>query len=189
MNLKWVSALLVDPDKHAVKTLSNMLEGFGLVKQKVVETGEAAKMALDQELFDIVFCEAVLPNISSEELIRWLRRLESKPIRLIPVVVLTRYTQRSLVEASRDAGASVVVKKPVPANVLYERLDWVAKGTRLFVECAGYAGPDRRFKNTGLPGGVGRRATDLSGDLGDPAAPNLSQQEIDSMIKPMKLEL
>jgi len=189
MNLTWVSGLLVDPDKFSAKILSRMLEQFGLSKLKTLETAEEAKTALEQEVFDIVFCEGSLTGLFSAELLLWLRRLEGNPLRLIPVVVMSGYTQRSMVETSRDSGASLVLKKPVSAKVLHQHLRWVASGTRLFVESGSYSGPDRRFKNTGLPGGVGRRSTDLGGELGTQNEPNMSQDEIDSMIKPMKLEL
>jgi CheY-like chemotaxis protein len=189
MNLNWVSALLIDPDAHSASLLSGMLDGFGLQKKVVVETGEAARTALGNELFDIIFCDAVLPDIPSAELIQSIRHMEGNPIRLIPIVVLTGYGRMATVAASRDAGANFVVKKPVNANIFYDRLSWVSKGGRQFVESPGYVGPDRRFKNAGLPGGVGRRASDLNGELGAPAEPNMSQDEIDAMLKPMKLDI
>mgnify|MGYP001184890821 CR=1 FL=1 len=46
-----------------------------------------------------------------------------------------------------------------------------------------------RRSMTGLPGGVGRRATDLNGEAGSQEERNMSQDEIDSMIKPMRVEL
>jgi CheY-like chemotaxis protein len=189
MNLSYVSALLVDPDLPTVRVVSRILRGFGLQDQKIVESGAEAKSALESKLYDIVISEATLPDMSSADFIRWLRRLEANPVRLIPIVVLTGYSQQTLVELARDAGANLVVKKPVPTRAFYDRLNWLTKGGRLFVEGPAYSGPDRRFKNAGLPGGVGRRATDVSGDLGDPTAPNMSQDEIDALIKPMKVSL
>lgn len=189
MNLSFVSALLLDPDASTASVVSRMLRAFGLHDQKIVESGAEAKAALENKLYDIVISEATLADMPAVDLIRWLRRLESNPVRLIPVVVLTGYSQQSLVELARDAGANLVVKKPVPTRAFYDRLNWLTKGGRLFVECPAYVGPDRRFKNAGLPGGVGRRVTDVSGDLGEPTAPNMSQDEIDALIKPMKVSL
>ena len=189
MNLTLVSALLVDPDAATANLISQMLRGFGLHNQKHVETGQTAKEALEQKLYDLVICESVLPDMSAADLTRWLRGLDGNPVRLIPVVVLTGYTQRSRVESSRDAGANLVIKKPVPIRALYDRLNWLTKARRVFVESKAYSGPDRRFKNAGLPGGIGRRSTDISGDVGDATSPNLSQDEIDAMIKPMKVSL
>ena len=58
-----------------------------------------------------------------------------------------------------------------------------------FVETPAYAGPDRRFKSLGPPGGIGRRSTDLSAEIGDASEPNLSQVEIDSFMKPVRMSL
>ena len=64
-------------------------------------------------------------------------------------------------------------------------------GHGLFANAHGaYIGPDRRFKREGPPAGMeGRRADDVAGDLGDAAAPNMSQEEIDAMMKPSKVIL
>lgn len=189
MNLTWVSALIVDPDPHSASILSGMLDGFGLQKKSVVASAAEAKSAVVNELFDIVLCDAELPDMPSVDLIRELRRMESNPIRCVPIIGIAGYAQHSIVTTLRDAGTNFVLSKPVSADVLYERLKWVAKGTRLFVESPNYVGPDRKFKNAGIPGGVGRRATDLNGAIGEAVEPNLSQEEIDQMVKPMKLDL
>ncbi|MGC5376454.1 hypothetical protein ACPXAO_23390, partial [Salmonella enterica] len=57
-----------------------------------------------------------------------------------------------------------------------------------FVECDSFIGPDRRFKNMGPPPGTnGRRKTDVQEDLGEATAPNMSQSEIDALLKPTKV--
>jgi two-component system, chemotaxis family, chemotaxis protein CheY len=189
LNLSWVSALLVDPDAHSAKLLSRMLEGFGLKKYKVVESVEAALQSLESEPPDIVFCESRLASNSCADLILTVRKMADKALRVIPIVVFTGYTERTMVETARDSGANLVMKKPIEATAMYDRLAWVAKGTRGFVEAATYVGPDRRFKNAGLPNGVGRRATDLGGEVGTQVETNMSQDEIDNLIKPMKIDL
>ncbi len=68
---------------------------------------------------------------------------------------------------------------------MYDRLAWAAQPKRAFVESETYVGPDRRFRLLAPPGVVGRRATDLSIEIGAATEPNMSQDEIDSLIKPM----
>jgi CheY-like chemotaxis protein len=189
LNLQWVSALLVDPDAHSAKLLSRMLEGLGLKKHSQADTVDAALQAAESEPPDIVFCEARIGNATCADLIQGIRKTQNKTLRVVPIVVFTGYTERRMVEVARDSGANLVVKKPIEAAALYDRLAWIAKGNRAFVESAAYVGPDRRFKNAGLPNGVGRRATDLAGDVGTQTDANMSQDEIDTMIKPMKLDL
>ena len=63
---------------------------------------------------------------------------------------------------------------------MLERILWIAREQRPFVA---YAGPDRRFKFDGPPeGGAGRRRDDLSKDVGDAVAPNMSQDQIDALL-------
>lgn len=50
-----------------------------------------------------------------------------------------------------------------------------------------FVGPDRRFHNIGPPGGVPRRTGDLSIEVGAASGPNMSQDEIDSLMRPMKI--
>lgn len=88
---------------------------------------------------------------------------------------------------ARDCGANVVIRKPVSPQILFDRLAWVSRVQRPFIECESYIGPDRRFKSIGPPGGVGRRSTDLSADVGTAKEPNMSQDEIDMLFKPAKI--
>ena len=75
-------------------------------------------------------------------------------------------------------------------GVLLERILWAAREERQFIECDTYLGPDRRFKNEGPPIGVeGRRRDDLKGELGGPSGTNLSQDQINDMMKPSKVKL
>lgn len=65
---------------------------------------------------------------------------------------------------------------------------FVARDKRPFVEVGRYIGPDRRFKFEGPPSDSdGRRDGDLKAPLGSADEPNLSQNEIDKMVKPQRV--
>jgi DNA-binding response OmpR family regulator len=185
LNFHGVTALLVEGDRHSVSLLSEILRRFGLENQYCLETGADAKAHLQRVTVDFCFCEAALPDMDGLDLVRWIRR--SAPVPYIPVVMLTGYSRVDAVVGARDAGANLVVKKPLSPQVLFDRLAWLGLGTRKFVETQSYVGPDRRFKQIGPPDLVGRRSTDLSQDVGDATEPNMSQAEIDQMMKPTKL--
>jgi two-component system chemotaxis response regulator CheY len=74
--------------------------------------------------------------------------------------VLTGYTQLRLVAGARDAGANVVVKKPLSPRTLFDHIVWVARVNRPFIETADYAGPDRRFRDRTPPDGSYKRDGD-----------------------------
>jgi CheY-like chemotaxis protein len=187
MNFNDVTALLVERDHQSVTILSQVLRGFGLERQFRSVTGEQAKACLETSAVNICFCEADLSDMRGVDLVRWIRRHSMEKLRYMSVIVLSGYTQLGTVEAARDAGANFVVKKPVSPLTLYDRIAWSVQGRRQFVESPEYVGPDRRFKSLGPPGGVGRRAMDLPAEIGAATEPNMSQDEIDAFVKPMRI--
>jgi len=189
LNFVHITALIVDNDQYSIGILGQILRGFGLSKHTIVESGEETKQRLLNGRYDLMICEAALSDMPAAELVRWVRRLPNPTIKYIPIVILTGYTQLSNVVALRDNGANSVVSKPVAPNVLFEHIAWSAKSTRPFVETANYVGPCRRFKNIGPPGGAGRRSTDLPAEIGLAQEPNMSQEEIDTLLRPTKIAI
>lgn len=189
LNFSQIEALVVDADQYSTQILAQILRGFGLNKQLVIETGEDAKQRLGTARFDLLICDAILPDTHASDLIKWIRRQPALNIKYMPIVVLTGYTQFTNVVTLRDSGANIVVRKPVSPNVLFDHIAWSARTERPFIETDNYIGPDRRFKNTGPPDGAGRRKTDLTTDIGAALEPNMSQEDIDSLLKPTKVEI
>jgi CheY-like chemotaxis protein len=189
LNFAQIAALVVDADQYSITILGQILRGFGLSKHHMIDNGEDAKRVLTNNHFDLLICDALLPDMPSGGLIRWVRRQPALTLKYMPIVVLTGYTQYSQVLEMRDAGVNAVVRKPVSPNVLFDHIAWSARTERPFIETESFIGPCRRFKNAGPPGGVGRRKTDLAGELGAAVEPNMSQDEIDSFLRPTKLEI
>ena len=187
LNFSQIAVLTVDEDEFATGILSQILRGFGVTKHTIATDGESAKHLIQSTHFDLVVCEYILPDMRAPELIRWIRRLTDPHAKFLPIILLTGYTQFSNVTAARDCGANIVVKKPLAPNILFDHIAWAAEGERPYVETGNYIGPCRRFKYAGPPDGVGRRATDLSTEVGEAIEPNLSQDQIDSFIKPTKV--
>jgi CheY-like chemotaxis protein len=186
MRLDDVRTLVVDGDRQGVIVLLDMLHGLGISSVKVVESGADAKDHLADSSCDLCICEATLPDMPGTEFVKWLRQCED-PLRFLPTLVLTGYADLNHVTAFRDAGAHLVVRKPASPQALYDRIAWISKPRRVFVEADSYIGPDRRFKSLGPPDGAGRRHTDLSTEIGDAIDPNMSQDEIDSLMRPTKV--
>jgi CheY-like chemotaxis protein len=186
LNLKGVHALVADGDQFGTGLLIQMLHGLGLDHVTVAATGHDAQRELETHDFELCICESRLADMSGIDLLRWLRRLPCQK-RFTPMLVLTGYSDFGSITAIRDAGAHLVMKKPASPQALYDRIAWVSKPPRDFIECEAYVGPDRRFKSIGPPGGVPRRATDLSTKIGVASAPNMSQDEIDCMIRPTRM--
>jgi CheY-like chemotaxis protein len=160
LNLKGVSALLLDSDQFSRGLIASMLRGFGMESPVTGQTGAEAMAYLHGNSIDLCIMEAMLPDMSGAELIRWLRRPEMEKLRFVPIVVLTSYAQLRLVSAARDGGANIIVRKPVSPQSLFDRITWVARVARPFIDGGNYAGPDRRFQVVDPPDGNYKRADD-----------------------------
>lgn len=190
INLEKVSALLVDDNAQALDILSQVVSGFGVRTITRCESGEDAQAALRRATFDLIIADVHMPGMDGYELIAWLRREGPQPNRFAPVLLVTGHTRQNEVVKARDCGANFIVAKPLTPKVMLERIVWVAREDRMFIEAPHYVGPDRRFRRLGPPAGMdGRRSDDLPVELGDAQAPNLSDDEITAMLKPTKVAL
>jgi len=79
------------------------------------------------------------------------------PNALVPGFRTAAHIRRPRVADARDCGASFIITKPFSATTLLERIVWVARDGRPFLEVGDYFGPDRRFRTTPAPP-VERRA-------------------------------
>jgi DNA-binding response OmpR family regulator len=78
----------------------------------------------------------------------------------VPIIVMSGYTQLRLIATARDSGAHIVLRKPVAPQTLFDRILWVARVGRPFMETTNYIGPDRRFHDIEPPDGQYRRETE-----------------------------
>jgi DNA-binding response OmpR family regulator len=162
LNLKGVQALLLDSDQFSRGLITSMLRGFGMDAPVLGQSGADAMAYLSTNPVDLCIVEAMLPDMSGAELIRWLRRPEMEKARFVPVVVLTSYAQLRLVSAARDGGANIIVRKPVSPQGLFDRITWIARVQRPFIDAENYSGPDRRFQSVDPPDGVWKRGDDAN---------------------------
>ena len=100
----------------------------------------------------------------------------------MPILIMTSDGREKTIKLARDAGANMVIAKPMSPASLYDRLAWIAFNPRQFVDTASYFGPDRRFKIEGYPGGVGRRKGDQAVEIAAEVGPALAQDDIDNLF-------
>ena len=189
LDLRSARVLCADENSQGLDILGQMLMGFGVQQITRGPTVEDVRRLLASQAYDLILIDAGMGG-NGHELVRWLRTGNLEPNRYAPVIVLAGHTPLSQVETARDCGSNFVVIKPISARILLDRIYWIGRAARLFVEAERYAGPDRRFKNEGVPdGGKGRRRGDLSADVGEAREPNMSQDQIDTLMKPHKVAL
>ena len=94
----------------------------------------------------------------------------------LPIIMISGYTEKAKVEAARDAGVNEFLAKPVTPQSLISRITDIVERPRAFVRTGGYAGPDRRRRQSGNFSGAGRREgdpPDTKGFLEPPKAPQV----------------
>lgn len=189
LDLRSAHVLGVDENVQGLDILGQILMGFGVPGLTRAGDVETFRKLAASETFDLILVEAGVGG-NGYELVRWLRRESGEANRQCAVMLIAGHTPREQVETARDCGGNFVVLKPLSAAVLLRRILWLGRTPRAFIDSPAYVGPDRRFRNLGVPDGLkGRRRDDLSAVVGAAVDPNLSQSEIDTLMQPRKAVL
>ena len=190
VNLAHTTVLLIDDQPTSLDMLGSIVQGFGCKEQIKCGSAQAATELLARRAVDLILIDCIMPDMDGYEFVRWLRRDAPTPTRYVPVIMILGHASQAKVQQGRDCGASFVVAKPLSPSLLLKRIIWLGAEDRDFVEAEYYVGPDRRVRNYGPPAGTdGRRESDLSGELGAAVEENMDQDDIDMLLKPMKVSL
>ncbi|MFB1052032.1 ATP-binding protein [Paraliobacillus sp. JSM ZJ581] len=111
--------LLVDDDQINLHTLSHLLESkYNIV---AVSDGKKALQKLEQETFDLVISDIMMPAMSGYELTEKIREKYSLP--QLPVLLLTALHEIEEIEHGFYIGANDYITKPVNYVELEARID------------------------------------------------------------------
>ena len=190
INLEKAAVLVLDDNGPSLDILSQVVSGFGVNQLSRAESVKEAQALVTTKTFDLIISDVQMPEVDGIEFITWLRREAPENNRYVPVILVTGHTRTTDIFRTRDAGANFTVAKPITPKVLLERIFWVAREERAFIECDSYVGPDRRFKYEGPPIGMeGRRRDDLPAEVGNAQEANMSQDEINNLMKVAKVQI
>ena len=186
MNLRDLVILVADQSSYMTMLIHSMLRGFGSNRVLEVRNSLSVFQALIGQKVDILICDWRLPPHGGLALTNTIRGKTDNEYRTIPILIMASDSRESTIRQARDAGANMVIAKPIsPAN-LYDRLSWVGFNPRKFVDTASYFGPDRRFKIEGFPKGVGRRKGDNAVEVAAESGPALAQNDIDNLFSAVR---
>jgi DNA-binding response OmpR family regulator len=190
IDLSRASILLVDGNVQGMDILAQVLGGFGAKTPYRCESGSKAKELLGRSQIDLLIVDSQLPDMEGHDLITWLRRSDFEPNCATPSIILSAHTPMSSIKTARDSGVSYTIAKPLAPRILMERMIWLAKESRPFIKTDNYAGPDRRFHALGPPPETsGRRGGDLPPEVGTAKTPNMSQDDIDTLLQPQRVSV
>ena len=159
-NFAGAVTMVIDDSPFALELTAQAILGFGIkVRHACASAAEAIAILRDHPV-DLILVDCEMPGMSGYEFVRWLRRSGLEPNAFAPVIMTAAHVRRSKVSEARDCGANFLITKPFSASVLLERIVWVARDARPFLEVGDYFGPDRRFRSDPWEG-IERRAEEI----------------------------
>lgn len=158
--LNDVHVLVVDDNKQMRFLVRCLLRAGGISKVTEAETGSQAFDVMRARPVDLIIVDWKMAPVDGLAFTLMVRRNHDSPNPYIPILMLTAHTEISRVAAARDAGVSGFVRKPISAQLLFDRISNVLTDTRLFVRNDTFFGPDRRFGQDPHYAGPLRRETD-----------------------------
>lgn len=170
--------LVIDNDEKILELMINVLSKLGFTNVVSARDGFEAVELVKKKKIDLIITDwelqprsatdrsgGVPPNpvILAEDwdpvapkdgacFVKYLRGSKHSPNPFIAVIMLTGLALRRNVEYARDAGVNEVVLKPVSAESLCRRINYVIDDRRHFITAENYRGPCRRrqtFAHTG----------------------------------------
>lgn len=144
-NLSRATVMVVDDDPYSMQLTAQSLLAFGIRSRHQARSAAEAEEVLAHNAIDLLVVDAEMPGKDGYDLVRELRQSGVDPNAYAPVIMLSSHTRRSRVAAARDCGANFIVAKPLSPMLLLERILWIARQPRQFLQTDTYAGPDRRF--------------------------------------------
>ncbi len=110
--------LLIEHDATLLELMGMALELEGFAVTRAAD-GEAARVAMMQQMPDIVLSCMMMHSGHAHDFLHWLRHEQASHV---PVVILTRRMVEGLDERLKAAGATEVLFKPMKIPELVARL-------------------------------------------------------------------
>ncbi|MFC7290862.1 response regulator [Hirschia litorea] len=156
-NLDRLRVLLVDDNSHMITIVKTLLRGYGIKNFDEAHDAVDAFDIVRNEPIDFIIVDYQMDILDGADFVRLVRNAEDSLNPYIPIIMLTAYSERSRVEAARDAGVTEFLAKPVNAIDLYRKVASIINSPRAFIRTSNYFGPDRRRHDTGNFNGEDRR--------------------------------
>jgi two-component system chemotaxis response regulator CheY len=155
--------LIADDNIHMRTLLRSVLQAVGVRQVLEAADGGQAFAAMREFKPDFILSDLTMEPVDGIELTRMVRTRKDSPNPFVPIIMVTGHTERSRVEAARDAGVTEFIAKPITPQSLTARMTTILERPRPFVRSDGYIGPDRRRRGAEDFNGPWRRHDDKEG--------------------------
>lgn len=162
--LDMLRVLVVDDNAHMAHILRTVLNGFGIRHVEDARSAVDALEMLKAGAYDFILLDYCLPILDGLEFTRLVRTGRDISHNMIPIIMITGYTERSRVIAARDAGVTEICAKPITPRDLWLRIAEIVNAPRPFIRAKSFAGPDRRRLSASDYAGPERRSAGAEQD-------------------------
>lgn len=159
-DLRPLRFLVVDDNPHMLKIVRTILNAFGVTNIYEALSGLEAIEIARNEPIDIIITDYQMDGMNGVQLIKTLRDQNKIANPLVPIIMLSAYSEKTRVFEARDAGSTEFCCKPVTAKDLFAKISMIIDRPRPFVRTKVYFGPDRRRHDPSKYRGPERRSDD-----------------------------
>lgn len=143
LRLEAIDVLLVDPDFELRNLLREVLRQQGFRNPRAVASLATMQDAMKETIPDLLIADTVLSDGDFSAFLIELRHGRTEFHPFLPVIAMTREPTPQQVERIIDAGADLLLTKPVSAKQLLGRVERLIRARKPFVVIEDYVGPDR----------------------------------------------
>lgn len=125
--------VVVEDSKPMQIILRSILISMRVARVRVYDSPELALDAMLTEPPNLILTDWKMSPFSGYQFLRMIRHRRMAPLCFVPVIFVTAFGTRALVEKVLRAGAHHLLVKPLAPSTLYKRLQWLVNDEREFV--------------------------------------------------------
>ena len=164
LDLSAIRILVVDDNSNMRSLVKYIIRVLGVQALKEASDGAEAFTILKTFNADIIVTDWMMDPLDGIDFTRLIRTAKDSPNPMVPIIMLSGFTEAQRIVEARDAGVTEFVGKPISPKALYLRIAEVILRGRQFVRTKDFFGPDRRRHSDTNYKGMLRRAADQEND-------------------------
>lgn len=131
--MEFLDIVVVEDSKPMQMILRSMLTALQARRIRLFDNGADALQAMVREPPNLLITDLRMPGMSGLSLLRAMRSPQMEPLCFVPAIVVTAHATHGVVEEAMNAGAHLLLAKPVAPSAMVERITWIINDTRRFV--------------------------------------------------------
>lgn len=160
--LETIQSLVVDDNRQMRFLVRSLLRAAGVLRIQEAETADEALAVMQRMTIDLLLVDWCMRPVDGVSFAKMVRQSNSSPNPYVAMVMISAHSEKSRVQAARDAGVNSFLVKPISTRSLFEHVSAALTDTRAFVRSRDYFGPDRRRAASEYYAGPKRRSSDLN---------------------------